>query len=158
MGMMERKRKISEHSGIRGYVTVHATHDDGRVYQIPQANLVMTAGFTRIAALIAETSTGFPDYIAIGTGTTAAAITQTALVTEVDRNQVASKTASSGVATFKAFFGKNEANGYTISELGLFDLPSGGTMFCRSVLSSTVAKTNTISLTITWTLTFSDGS
>ena len=92
------------------------------------------------------------------TGTTAAAITQTALVTEVDRNQVASKTDSAGVATFKAFFGKDEANGNTISELGLFDLPSGGTMFCRSVLSSTVAKTNTISLTITWTLTFSDGS
>ena len=38
----------------------------------------------------------------------------------------------------------------------MFDQAAGGTMFCRSILSSTVAKTASISLTITWTLTFAD--
>lgn len=154
--MSDNRTRDSGH--VRGHVSVLVEHEDGRTETIEQDNLLVNAGRNRIAAIIAGNSTDLPDYIAIGTGTTAAALTDTALGTEVDRNQIASKTDSVGVATFKAFFGKSEANGNTIAEVGLFDLASGGTMFCRAILSSTIAKTSTISLTITWTLTFSDGS
>lgn len=137
---------------VSGHVRVEVS--DGRV--IEQANVVTNLGRNRIAALIAQDSTAFPSHIGIGTGTTAATVADTALVTEVDRNAITSDSAVSGVATFKAFFSKNEANGNTIAEVGMFDAASSGTMICRSVLSSTVAKTASVSLTITWTLTFAD--
>lgn len=118
--------------------------------------MVVTTGLNRIAALLAQDSTAFPSHIAIGTGTTAAAAGDTALETEVDRNAIATTSSSGAVVTFKVFFGKTEANGNTISEVGLFDQAAGGTMFARTILGSTVVKDATKSLTITWTLTVAD--
>lgn len=137
---------------IKGHVKIEVS--DGRV--IEQDNVVVNGGRERIAALIAQDSTAFPSHIGIGTDNTAAAPTDTALGAEVDRNAIVSDSALNGVATFKAFFGKTEANGNTIAEVGMFDQASGGTMFCRSILSSTIAKDATKSITITWTLTFAD--
>ena len=137
---------------IKGHVKIEVS--DGRV--IEQDNVVVNGGRDRIAALIAQDSIAFPSHIGIGTDNTAAATTDTALGAEVDRNAIVSDSALNGVATFKAFFGKTEANGNTIAEVGMFDQASGGTMFCRSILSSTIAKDATKSITITWTLTFAD--
>lgn len=137
---------------IKGHVKIEVS--DGRV--IEQDNVVVNGGRDRIAALIAQDSTAFPSHIGIGTDNTAAEPTDTALGAEVDRNAIVSDSALNGVATFKAFFGKTEANGNTIAEVGMFDQASGGTMFCRSILSSTIAKDATKSITIIWTLTFAD--
>lgn len=137
---------------IKGHVKIEVS--DGRV--IEQDNVVVNGGRERIAALIAQDSTAFPSHIGIGTDNTAAEPTDTALGAEVDRNAIVSDSALNGVATFKAFFGKTEANGNTIAEVGMFDQASGGTMFCRSILSSTIAKDATKSITIIWTLTFAD--
>lgn len=139
---------------ITGRLVVEVTHDDGRVERIEQANLVTTAGLTAFAAILAGGTT-LPAYIAIGTSSTAAAIGDTALVAEVDRNAVGSRTSSSAVVTIRAFFGKDEANGNTIREAGLLSAAAGGTLFCRSILSSPVAKDDSKSLSITWTLTLS---
>lgn len=140
----------------KGHVVVEVVHDDGRTETIAQDNVIVNGGRDRIAALIAQDSSAFPSHLAIGTGSTAAAVTDTALGTEVDRNALTASFASAGVATFKAFFSKSEANGNTIAEVGIFDQAASGTMFCRAVLSSTVAKTSSISLNVTWTWTFAD--
>lgn len=137
---------------IKGRVRIEAS--DGRI--IEQDNIVVNAGRDRVAEIIAGDSTAVPTHVAIGTGSTAALATDTALVTEVDRNALAASTATAGVITFRGFFSKSEANGNTIAEMGLFDQSSGGTMFCRTVLGSTIAKTSTISITVTWTWTFAD--
>jgi len=139
---------------VRGFVTVEVIGDDSRT--IEQHNVVTNVGRNKIAALIAEDTAAFPSHIGIGTGSTAAAVSDTTLGTEVDRNALTSAAASAGVITFKAFFSKSEANGHTIAEVGLFDAASSGNLFCRSVLSSTVAKTSSVSLSVTWTLTFAD--
>jgi len=138
---------------FRGRVTAFIEYDDGRTQTIEQSNVVTTAGRNRYAALLTEESTAFPDYIAVGTGTTAAATSDTALETEVDRNQIVGRSNSTGVSTYKAFFGKDEANGSLLSEAGLFDLSSAGTMFCRALFASPIVKVNTMSVTITWTVT-----
>lgn len=142
-------------TSIRGFVTIEIEHDDGQVDRIEQPNIVTNAGLTVLAQVISGSGTA-PTHIAIGTGTTAAAGTDTALGTEVDRNALGSSTSSSGVATYKAFFSKAEANGSTIAEVGLFNASTGPTCICRSVLGATVAKDATKSLTITWTLTLTD--
>lgn len=152
------RKQITDTLGVTGRVVVEVHHEDGRTETIEQDNLIVNAGRNRIAALIAEVSSAFPSHMEIGTGTTAAAVGDTALETAVVRNAIVSATESSGVATFKSFFSKSDANGSTISEVGMFDQSSGGTMFCRALLSTTVAKTSTISLSITWTWTFSGTS
>ncbi len=141
---------------VKGFVTAVVTHEDGRTETIGQSNVVTNVGRNQFASIIAQDTSTFPSHIGIGTGTTAAAVSDTALETEVDRNALVSDSATSGVITYRAFFGKDEANGNTISEVGLFDAASSGNLFCRSVLSSTVAKTASISISLTWTITLAD--
>jgi hypothetical protein len=145
-----------ENTTLRGRVYIDVLYENGDTHRIIQDNVVTNNGRDRIAALISQSSVVFPSYIAIGTGTTAVAVTDTAMETEVDRNAITSTTDASGVVSFQAFFSKTQANGSTISEVGLFDAAAAGTMICHSLLGATIAKDNTISITVTWTITFAD--
>ena len=136
-------------------MTVEVITDNGTTV-FEQDNVVTNNGVARIAAVWAADSSTTPTHIGIGTDNTAAATTDTALGAEVDRNVILTDFASGAVATFKAFFSKSEANGNTIAEVGMFDAASGGTMFCRSVLASSIVKDATKSINITWTITFAD--
>lgn len=145
-----------DRSSIKGRVYIDVLYENGDTRRIVQDNVVTNNGRDRIAALLSQSSTTFPSHIAIGTGTTAVAVTDTAMETEVDRNALTATTDSSGVVTFQCFFSKSEANGSTISEVGLFDAASSGTLICHAILGATVVKDNTISITVTWTITFAD--
>ena len=136
-------------------MTVEVITDNGTTV-FEQDNVVTNNGVARIAAVWAADSSTTPTHIGIGTDNTAAATTDTALGAEVDRNAILTDFASGAVATFKAFFSKSEANGNTIAEVGMFDAASGGTMFCRSVLASSIVKDATKSINVTWTITFAD--
>jgi hypothetical protein len=140
----------------RGEVTVQVMREGREIQRTTSKNMVVNTGRDRIAALIAEDSTALPSHIAVGTGTTAVSLTDTAMESEVERNAFTTKTSSSGVATFKAFFSKSDANGSTLTEVGLFDQSSGGTMFCHAILGVPVVKTSSDSVIISWTLTFAD--
>jgi hypothetical protein len=140
----------------RGRVYIDVQYENGDTHRIVQDNVVTNNGRDRFASILAQSSTTFPSYIAIGTGTTAVAVTDTAMQTEIDRNILGSTTSSSGVVTYTCFFSKTEANGSTISEVGLFDAASSGTLICHAILGATVVKDNTISITVTWTITFAD--
>lgn len=152
---MEQTPTSTAFMSVKGFVTVEVIHDDGATI-VEQSNVVTNVGRNQFASLLAEDISTFPSHLAIGTGSTAATVTDTTLGAEVDRNALSSSSASAGVVTYKAFFSKSEANGNTIAEVGLFDAASSGNMFCRSVLSSTVAKTASVSLSITWTITLAD--
>jgi len=141
---------------VKGRVTVEAIHDNGETQTIITDNIVVNNGRDRIAALLAQDVVTFPTHIAIGTGTTAVTVTDTAMETETDRNALSTTTSSSGVVTFKVFFSKSEANGVTLSEVGLFDASSSGTLICHAILGATIAKTSSISVNVSWTLTFAD--
>lgn len=145
-----------EKPSVKGRVYIDVLYENGDTHRIVQDNVVTNNGRDRIAAIISQSSVVFPSHIAIGTGTTAVAVTDTAMETEVDRNALTATTDASGVVSYQAFFSKTEANGSTISEVGLFDAAAGGTMICHALLGATVAKDNTISITVTWTLTFAD--
>lgn len=152
---MEQTPTSTDSMSVRGFVSVEVITDEGTTV-IEQSNVVTNVGRNRFAKLIAQDTSTFPGWIGIGTDNTAADVTDTTLGAEVDRNALTSDSANSGVITYKAFFSKSEANGNTIAEVGLFDAASSGNMFCRSILSSTVAKTSSVSLSITWTITLAD--
>lgn len=130
----------------------------GRIRQGLFDNMVVTAGKNAIADALRGTTAnnkGIITYCAVGTGTTAPALADTTLQTEIARKLVSVRTVDGKTAVFQTFFTTSEGNG-TLREAGLFgDDASGtansGTLFCRVAISRTKSSSDT--LTITWNVT-----
>lgn len=128
----------------------------GRVLRrLRESNLVVNAGLTLVRDLLDSTITAPtpPTHLAFGTNASAAAGTQTALVTEVFRDALTSRVRTGLTITFKHFLSSSQANGNTLREWGLFNAAAAGTMFSRAVFGSPIVKTVSITVTSQWTVT-----
>lgn len=121
------------------------------VQEVP--NLVVTTGKNYVASRMKDTTETAISHMAIGTSATAAAAGDTTLGAEDFRNALTSTTVAANVVTYVAEFAAGEGSG-AITEAGLFNAASGGTMLCRTVFS-VVNKGASDSMTITWTVTVS---
>ena len=121
------------------------------VQEIP--NLVVTAGKGYVASRMKDATADAMSHMAIGTGTTAAAITNTTLGAESGRVSLTSTTVSTNEVEYVATFAAGTGTG-AITEAGLFNDASAGTLLCRTVFS-VVNKGAADSVTITWTVTVS---
>ena len=96
-------------------------------------------------------------HMAVGTGTTAAVAGDTALQTELDRNALSSVVQGTGgdanKVTYTADWAAGDGTG-AITEAGIFNAASAGTMLCRSVFA-VKNKGAADTLTLTWVLTIS---
>ena len=115
-------------------------------------NLVVNAGLNLIRDLLDGDAVAGLTHFAVGTGTTAVAASQTALVTETFRAAVTSRTSSAESLSVKYYLPSGSANGGTLAEVGLFNAASSGTMFARAKLASTIAKTSSVTVTFTWAI------
>jgi hypothetical protein len=142
---------------ITGRVDIVVTDKDGVVKEKRSIkNLVVTAGKTFIAASMLKTTTNSPvamSHMAVGSGTTAAAIGDTALGTQLARVALATATSSGAVVTYTASFPAGTGTG-AITEAGILNNSTGGTLLCRSVFS-VVNKGSDDAMSITWTVTVS---
>ena len=115
------------------------------------ATLVDT-GLEYIAKLINGVSVAPFKYIALGSGTTTEATTDTALATEIAANGLARAEATCGYESLgKATWTKEftaTADGQQINEVGIFDAASGGHCLMRHKYSSTKALDDTESMTV----------
>lgn len=119
-------------------------------------NLVTTAGKTYIAARMTDTSQPTDmSHMAIGTGSTAAAVSDTTLGTESARVALtgAEGSPSTNTIVYTATFGAGTGTG-ALREAGVLNASSGGTLLCRTVYD-VVNKGADDSITITWTITIS---
>jgi hypothetical protein len=121
-------------------------------------NLVVTAGKTFIAAAMLKTTTNSPaamTHMELGTGTTAAAAGDTALQAAISGARVtfSSATSASNVVTYAASFPAGTGTG-AVTEAGIFNASSAGTMLCRTVFS-VVNKGAADAMSVTWTITVS---
>lgn len=121
------------------------------VHEVP--NLVVTTGKNFVASRIKDATTTAMTHMAIGTGSVAAAAGDTALGSEAARNTLTSTTVTNNVVTYVATFGAGSGTG-AITEAGLFNAASAGTMFCRTTFA-VVNKGASDSMTITWSVTVS---
>ncbi len=121
------------------------------VAEVP--NLVVTSGKEFVAERMKDDTTTAMTHMAIGTGTTAAAASQTTLVSESDRNALTSTTVSGATITYVASFGAGEGTG-AITEAAIFNASSSGDMLCRTVFS-VVNKGASDSMSISWAVTVS---
>ena len=115
-------------------------------------NLVVTAGKNWVADRMNDVNTVMT-HMALGTGTNAAAVGDTTLQTEIDRNALTSTTVSTNTIAYGCTWAAGDATG-AITEAGLLDAASAGDMLARTVFS-VVNKGASDSITITWTITIS---
>jgi len=117
-------------------------------------NLVVTTGKNYVASRMKDATVTAMSHMAIGTDSTAAAVGNTALGSESARTTFSSTpTVTGNEIVYAATFGAGTGTG-AITEAGLFNASSGGTMLCRTVFS-VVNKGASDSMTITWTVTVS---
>jgi hypothetical protein len=152
------KKTAAAGVNVSGKVHILLKGPDGRVKDEETVdNLVVTVGRQHIADQMADQGDAAMSHMAIGTGTTAADALDTALETELDRNALTSKTQGTGTdahkVTFVADWAAGDGTG-AITEAGLFNSASAGTMLCRSVFA-VKNKAAGDTLTMTWILTLS---
>jgi hypothetical protein len=116
-------------------------------------NLVVTAGKEYVASRMKDTTATAMSHMAIGSGTTNPAASDTALETELGRVALTSTTVSSAVVTYVATFAAGTGTG-AVTEAGILNASSSGTLLCRTEFS-VVNKGSSDSMTITWTVTVS---
>lgn len=116
-------------------------------------NLVVDSGLDYIASRMKDATATAMGYMAIGTGSTAAAAGDTTLGTELDRNALTSTTVTSNSIEYVASWGAGDGTG-AVTEAGIFNAASAGDMLARTVFS-VVNKAANDTLSITWTITLS---
>ena len=116
-------------------------------------NIVVTAGKGYVASRMKDATATAMSHMAIGSGSTAAAASDTALGNQLGRVALTSTTVSAAVVTYVASFPAGTGRG-AVTEACILNAASGGTMLCRTVFS-VVNKGASDSMTVTWTVTVS---
>lgn len=147
---------VNDSIKITGDVKIDIIGADGSIKDSREIkNLVVTSGKTFIASRMVGTSATVMGWMELGTGTTAAAVGDTALQTAIAGSRVAltSGTSATNVVTYVASFPAGTGTG-AVTEAGVFNASSAGTMLCRTVFS-VVNKGAADAMSITWTITVS---
>lgn len=154
-------------AGIKGWIKIDHFDDKGNLLEsVETPNAIMNLGMTEVAGLFCSDTSGSYtafDYIAVGTGTTAATATQTALITETAASGL-TRAAATGtlvtttVANDTANFVKSfdVTGSVAVTESGVFNAASNGTMLCRQTFSA-INVANGDTLQITWKVSVADG-
>lgn len=119
-------------------------------------NLVVDAGKAAVAGLINGVITNFFEYIAIGTGTVAPVAGDTALGAEITTGGGARAAGTTSRVTTdvtndtaQVVLTYNFTASFAVTESGVFDSVSAGTMLCRQTFS-VINVVNGDSLQVTW--------
>jgi len=122
--------------------------------------VVTNAGKAEVAALIGSDTSGDGtpfDYIAIGTGTTAESASDTALENEIQRAAATGSRVTVNVTNDTLQLVKDAftfGSSYAITESGVFNASTGGTMLCRKTFDA-INVTSDDTLKVTWKITIS---
>jgi len=140
---------------LKGRVGIVLKDKDGNVKETREIdNLVVDAGLDYIASRMEGTSSNVMSHMALGSGTTAAAAGDTDLESILgSREALDSTTVTDNAVAYVASFEAGDATG-AVTEAGIFNAVSGGSMLCRTVFS-VVNKAADDSMSITWTITIS---
>lgn len=147
---------IKENLRATGQVSFVLTDENGNIKQQGSKNLVVNPGLAFIVSRMIGTSAAVMSHMAIGTGTTAAAAAQTALVKESTRVALTSSTTVTTTVTndsaqYVATFGPGVGTA-AITEAGIFNAASAGTMLARTVFP-VINKGALDTLALTWKVT-----
>ena len=135
-----------------GRLNIQVIGPDGTIKEDQTVdNLVVGTGLSFIASRMKDATATAMSHMAVGAGTAAAAGGNTALVSELNRVALTSTNVTSNAIAYAAVFGAGVGTG-AVTEAGLFNAASSGTMLCRTVFA-VVNKEASDTMTITWTVT-----
>ena len=144
---------IEEQIKVTGSLKLTVTNPEGDVKQeVEVPNVVVTTGKNYIADRMKNNSTVMT-HMAIGTNTGSAAAGNTALGAETGRVALSSTTVSNNAVAYVGAFPAGTGTG-AITEAGILNASSSGTLLCRTVFS-VINKASGDTLGITWTITVS---
>lgn len=146
--------KTLEALNVTGELEIKKIDTYGNLTQkLTVPNLVVSVGKAFIAASMVKT-TNTPaamTHMGIGSGQAATVNANTGLDSQLGRVLLTSSTVSANSVTYRATFAAGNGTG-AITEAGIFNASSGGTMLCRTVFP-VVNKQAGDSIEITWTVT-----
>lgn len=141
-------------SSYAGFIAPFLGHYDTKK---TVANKIVNAGLALAAGLLnGSGSPTTPTYIAVGTGTTAVAATDTTLQTETSTSGLSRATSTVSLVTTTATNDTAQwlksftvSGSVAVTESGVFNAASVGTMLCRQTFSA-INVSNGDTLQITW--------
>jgi hypothetical protein len=141
----------------KGMVQITKTNEFGEItqqFEVP--NLVVTAGKIYIAGKMIATDSNVPiamSHMGIGTGTASPVAEDTGLGTQTGRVLLSGSLQDNNSITYTATFPAGTGTG-AITEAGIFNAGTGGTMLCRTVFP-VVTKQAGDTIAVTWKVTVS---
>jgi len=138
---------------LTGELKLTLTNEGGNVTQeVIVPNTVVTAGKGFIASRMNTTTTTM-SHVELGTGTTGANVANTTLETIISSSRTAltSTTVTANAVAYVVTFPAGTGTG-AVTEAGIFNASSSGTMLCRTTFS-VINKAAADTLGITWTIT-----
>lgn len=145
---------FNENLNVTGNLTIELFDGFGGLKSSETVNnLVVTSGLSFIASRMNGTSPAVMSHMAVGAGNATATLADTALGSELGRVALTGASVTANAVTYSATFGAGVGTG-AITEAGLFNAASAGTMLCRTVFS-VVNKGASDTLLITWVVTIS---
>lgn len=148
---------VNDSIKAKGTLQLTLIDENGQIKQQDEHNLVVSAGLAYIASRMKDTTSGVMTHMGVGTGTTAAAAADTALGTQLgnrvalDSTSIVTTTVSNDSVQYVATFGAGASTG-AITEAGIFNASTAGTMLCRTVFA-VINKGALDTLVITWKVT-----
>ena len=134
-----------------GKVQLVLKSQDGTIKEQREENLVVQVGLNYIASCILSSTSSPFTYMALGTSSTPATLADTTLGSELVRQVFTSASTSANVVSISTTYAAGTGTG-AITEAGIFNASSGGTMLSH-VVFSVINKASTDTLTINWTIT-----
>lgn len=147
---------------ITGKVKLECRKDGVLIWETPKMkNVITSAGKAQVALLCSDASAVPFTHLALGTGTTAEAASQTALIAEItdtglERHAATVTRTTTTVAndTMRLTYTWTASGTKTIEEVGAFNAASTGTMLGRKLTGSKTVN-DTEELTATYDFIFS---
>jgi hypothetical protein len=146
---------FNENMKAKGRLSIVLKDGNGNVKDTREVdNLVVNTGLAYIASRMKDATATAMTHMGLGSGSTAAAAGDTDLGSLLgSREALDSTTVTSNAIEYVASFEAGDATG-AVTEAGIFNAASGGTMLCRTVFS-VVNKGASDTMTVTWTITIS---
>ena len=137
---------------LRGEVALVLRDKNGNVKEERTIkNLIVDTGLNFICDRMKDDETAMT-HMALGSGSTAAAAGDTSLGSQLgSREALDSSTVTNNQIVYVSSFEAGDATG-AVTEAGIFNATSSGTMLCRTVFS-VVNKAADDTLTVNWTIT-----
>ena len=149
---------INENLKLSGQLNIVLKDKAGNVKEQREVkNLVVNSGLAYIASRMKDTSKSVMSHMGLGSGTTAAAASQSDLVTLLGSREALDSTTIAGTnnekVVYVSSFEAGDATG-AVTEAGIFNAATSGDMLCRTVFS-VVNKAADDTMSVTWTITLS---